>query len=176
MSAPSTSCSIWIENGAVCLKVGGRATFACSVDFRAVIHRLGDEGHRRFLLDLTECVSMDSTFLGVLAGFGQRLASESAGAPGGQIVLLNANPRIRELLENLGVEHLFQIVDGAAVATGTMKAVPHTPQEASRREVSEVCLEAHTILMALNPANVPKFKDVTRFLTEDLKRMNDPNH
>ena len=38
------------------------------------------------------------------------------------------------------------------------------------------CLEAHETLMEINPANVNKFKDVTRFLAEDLKRQESPGN
>jgi hypothetical protein len=32
------------------------------------------------------------------------------------------------------------------------------------------CLEAHKLLMDMDPANVDKFKDVTAFLEQDLQR------
>ena len=40
-----------------------------------------------------------------------------------------------------------------------------------REEVQRTCLEAHETLMEINPNNVPRFKDVARFLAEDLKKM-----
>jgi hypothetical protein len=36
--------------------------------------------------------------------------------------------------------------------------------------VARTCIEAHQTLMAISPANAAKFKDVTQFLTEGLKR------
>lgn len=41
----------------------------------------------------------------------------------------------------------------------------------SREEVSRNCLEAHKILMELCPSNAAKFKEVTQFLAEDLKKL-----
>ena len=41
---------------------------------------------------------------------------------------------------------------------------------ADKRELAETSLEAHRTLMHLNPENVPRFKDVTIFLEEDLGR------
>ena len=38
-------------------------------------------------------------------------------------------------------------------------------------ETARACLEAHETLMSINPANIPKFKDVSRFMAEDLKRL-----
>jgi hypothetical protein len=42
--------------------------------------------------------------------------------------------------------------------------------DADKRELTETSLEAHKALMALNPENIPRFKDLEKFLEEDLKR------
>jgi len=36
--------------------------------------------------------------------------------------------------------------------------------------LTEASLEAHKLLMEVNPDNVPKFKDVAQFLAEDMER------
>jgi 7-cyano-7-deazaguanine synthase in queuosine biosynthesis len=41
----------------------------------------------------------------------------------------------------------------------------------SKAAVIRNCLEAHNILIGLNPENVEKFKDVARFFAEDLQRL-----
>ena len=41
----------------------------------------------------------------------------------------------------------------------------------TREEVTRTCLEAHKLLMEIDPDNVSKFKEVTQFLANDLKRM-----
>ena len=51
------------------VKVSGRASFNCSVEFKTLVYELRARGYRKFVLDLTDCLIMDSTFLGVLAGF-----------------------------------------------------------------------------------------------------------
>ena len=73
---------------------------------------LAQKGYGHFIIDLSECVLMDSTFLGVLAGFGLKMNQAGASNQRG-IELFNANARITELLENLGVLHLFKIITGA---------------------------------------------------------------
>jgi len=45
------------------------------------------------------------------------------------------------------------------------------PANPSREEITRTSLEAHQALMAANPDNVPRFKDVTLFLAEDLKNL-----
>jgi hypothetical protein len=39
----------------------------------------------------------------------------------------------------------------------------------SHEQIARTSLEAHETLMAMNPENVARFKDVTQFLAEDLK-------
>ena len=36
--------------------------------------------------------------------------------------------------------------------------------------MTRTCIEAHQTLMDISPANVAKFKDVTQFLAEGLKK------
>lgn len=151
------------------VRIEGRANFNSSVDFKALLDQLLQKGYTSFVLDLTECVLMDSTFLGVLAGFGLKLNCPQSDKVERIIQLYNPNGRITELLENLGVLHLFKITEGNANTPANVTDVKST--NASREETTRTCLEAHLLLMKINPDNVSRFKDVTAFLAEDLKRM-----
>ena len=153
-----------------CVKIIGRANFTSSIDFKTLIGELRQKGYTYFVLDLSECALMDSTFLGVLAGFGLKLCGASK--PGtSPIELLNPNPRISELLENLGVIHLFKVSEGASHLPDGVESCAVAATTPNREEVTQACLEAHRTLMELNPANVMRFKDVTQFLAEDLKKL-----
>jgi anti-anti-sigma factor len=163
--------SVCTQDNVAWIRVEGRANFNSSIDFKALVNGLTEKGYRRFVLDLTECILMDSTFLGVLAGLGLKFSNPRNGDPRQSIELLNPNARIADLLENLGVEHLFKIVSGPELTTNRLTPVEQTPASHDRKEISRTCLEAHEILMQINPGNVPKFKDVADFLAEDLKKM-----
>jgi anti-anti-sigma regulatory factor len=153
-----------------CVKIIGRANFTSSIDFKTLIGELRQKEYTYFVLDLSECALMDSTFLGVLAGFGLKLSG--ANKPGASpIELLNPNPRISELLENLGVIHLFKVTEGASQLPDGVEPCTVAATAPNREQVTEACLEAHRTLMELNPANVTRFKDVTQFLAEDLKKL-----
>jgi anti-sigma B factor antagonist len=170
MSTPSARLSVWAGEQSACIRISGRANFASSVDFKALINELLQRGCRCFVLELSECVLMDSTFLGVLSGFGLKL-SNGNGDPGRHgIQLLNPSPRITELLETLGVLHLFSTREGTFVPPADSQAVECAPLNPSKDEVSQTSLEAHQTLMDISPANVAKFKDVTQFLAESLKK------
>ena len=171
MSTATNSMSVLAEGKTAWIRIEGRANFNSSVDFKALVNGLVEKGYCRFVLDLTDCVLMDSTFLGVLAGLGMKFNGNRNGGSAPSIELLNPNSRIADLLENLGVEHLFKIVSGPELSTNRLQPVEQTPAARDRKEVSRTCLEAHETLMRINPDNISKFKEVTQFLAEDLKKM-----
>jgi anti-anti-sigma regulatory factor len=154
-----------------CVKIIGRANCNSSIDFRTLVNELRQKGYNYFVLDLSECTLMDSTFLGVIAGFGLKLSSGRLDGCEQGIELLNPNPRITGLLENLGVLHLFKLSQGPLVAPARTETIEPAPAEPSKVEITRACIEAHETLMEINPANVAKFKEVTQFLAEDLKRL-----
>ena len=168
MNKPAASLSVSIVESTVFLRISGRANFTSSIDFKRLVQELSQKGYKHFVLDLSECLIMDSTFLGVLAGIGLKMSH--GGNPESSVELLNPNSRVTELLENLGVSHLFSIRQGDSSKGESFQ--PSKPTGAvTTEEVTRTCLEAHRTLMGLNPDNVVRFKDVAEFLAEDLKRL-----
>jgi hypothetical protein len=111
---------------------------------------------------------MDSTFLGVLAGISLQLSNGAGGAP--PLELLNASPRISETLDNLGVSFLFKFGGSSGPLSDKFEPLARGAP-ASAEELARTCLKAHQTLMALNPENAQRFKDVAQFLAEDLQRL-----
>src|SRR5688500_13310613 len=70
MNTLANSLAVWVGVQLVCVTVAGRAKFSGSVDFKTLVTSLWEKGYHHFVLDLSECLLMDSTFLGVLAGLG----------------------------------------------------------------------------------------------------------
>ena len=171
MSGPANNMSVWAQDKVAWIRVEGRANFNSSVDFKALINGLAAKGYNRFVLDLTQCALMDSTFLGVLSGLGLKFSNARNGNPNGTIELLNPNERVADLLENLGVHHLFKMVSGPELSTNRLQPIEQTPASKDHKELTRTSLEAHETLMNINPENVNKFKDVAQFLAEDLKKM-----
>jgi anti-sigma B factor antagonist len=169
MALPSAKLLVMVGKDFACVKIAGRANFTFSPDFKTLLAELILKGYGRFIIDLSECVLMDSTFLGVLAGFGIKLKS-SAGADG-RIELSNPNARVTELLENLGVLELFRIRNGTLQLSGDVSVQTPVPVNPTHEEITRTSLEAHQALMEVNPDNVPRFKDVAQFLAEDLKNL-----
>lgn len=166
----SANLSVLIGRNYACIKICGRANFASSPDFKALLNGLEQKGFKHFIIEAGECVLMDSTFLGVLSGFGMKLNSNGISAGDG-IELHNPTARVIELLDNLGASHLFRTSNGPLQLPEEMK--PCTPQTTNptHEEITRTSLEAHQALMAMNPENVARFKDVAQFLAEDLKSL-----
>ncbi len=171
MSAPSAKLLVLVGEKFACVKIIGRANFNSSIDFRLLVNELLQKGYRYFVLDLAECVLMDSTFLGVLAGFGLKLRGSPNGQSDSTIELWNPNARVLDLLENLGVLHLFAVRQGPLAVPEGAEPCLRAPANPSREEVTRACLEAHRTLMQINPENVSRFKEVAQFMAEDLKKL-----
>ena len=170
MSTLTAKLLVLVGKDFACVKISGRANFSFSPDFKVLLAGLAQKGYGHFIIDLSECVLMDSTFLGVLAGFGLKMTQPDASNQRG-IELFNPNARITELLENLGALHLFKIITGALQLPGDVETRTPESTNPTHEQITRTSLEAHQTLMAVNPDNVARFKDVTQFLAEDLKTL-----
>ncbi len=170
MSTQSAKLLVTVGRDFACVKITGRANFTFSFDFKTLLTELVQKGYGRFIIDLSECMLMDSTFLGVLAEFGLKIPPQDEPSPRG-IELLNPNPRITELLENLGALHLFKVLTGELQLPDDVQTCMPESIRPTHAQITRTSLEAHQTLMAVNPNNVAKFKDVTQFLAEDLKNL-----
>ena len=157
-----------VDGQVVCVKIQGRADFNLSLDLKRLIDQLRHRGCQRFVLELGDCVMMDSTFLGMIAGYGLKFCN-SSNPKGFPMELMNPNPRIADVLESLGIAHLFKIVRCPDGLPSSYESAGN--QAGSKADITRNCLEAHRTLISLNPENAKKFKDVAEFLAEDLKRL-----
>jgi anti-anti-sigma regulatory factor len=168
MSKPGPALCVAVVEQTAFVKVPGRANYASSLDLKSIVAELSQRGFASFVLDLGDCVTMDSTFLGSLAGLVLQNNVPSPQRP--QIELLNPNARVLDLIENLGVLDLFTVKKSEAPVDVNFVPTENLP-EPTKEEVTRNCLEAHQTLMDINPANIPKFKDVAQFMAEDLKKL-----
>jgi anti-sigma B factor antagonist len=145
----------------VVVRIEGRASFQNSGCLRDFIAEMLQRGKNRFVLDFNGCASMDSTFLGVLAGAALQL--RRAG-PDGSIVVARTGPRNLELIRNLGLHRLLTVDPGD---NPTVSAHCDTPLECKERneiETARLVLEAHENLVNVDDTNRSKFQDVLTFL------------
>jgi len=147
--------------GSAVVRIAGRANFASSVSFKKLVNGLIERGCVRFTLDLTDCRLMDSTFLGVLVGVTRKLDQVAQG-----VALFNPSEQVKAMFDNLGILELFD----QAKSLGEAEVIELEMTDVDKLELIQNSLEAHHALVEVNQKNQTKFKEVTRFLEEDLKR------
>jgi anti-anti-sigma factor len=145
----------------VLVRIEGRASFQNSASLRDFIAEMRRKERTRFVIDFQNCTSMDSTFLGVLAG----AALELRKAGGGSMVLCRVGERNLELIKNLGLHRLLTLDDGGADLAGRANGTALAAQgKMNELENARHVLAAHENLVAADESNRAKFQDVLAFL------------
>lgn len=145
----------------VVVRIEGRACFQNSAGLRDFIAEVVRQGKTRFVFDFQHCASMDSTFLGVLAGAAIELRKST---PPGSLVLARVGPRNLELIRNLGLHRLLTVDAGDFPMNFDKCATALQCGDRSELENARLVLEAHENLVNVDEANRIKFQDVLAFL------------
>ena len=148
------------------LRVIGRATFKISQNTKEFCLRSIGGGAGQLIIDFSECLAMDSTFMGVLAMVGLECAEKKC-----DIVFVNADAHLRGLLENLGIDGLFRFSQQKVAEVSFTSLCSAAGQAADMSQVADTVLEAHKTLMQVAPANVPRFKNVVDMLSADIEHL-----
>ena len=93
----------------VIVRLEGRACHANCACLQDFFTQMIGQGKTRFVMDFAGCTSMDSTFLGVLAGAALEVRRQN---PPGSLVLCRVARRNLELLRNLGLHRLLTVDAG----------------------------------------------------------------
>lgn len=168
MSAPPTA-GFLVDTASdpVVVRVRGRASFQNSASLQDFITAVIESGRRRFVIDFKECTTMDSTFLGVLAGAALKLRKMPER---GSLVLCRLGGRNLELVRNLGLDRLLTIDEGQEPCVPDGPAAPLSQAPVlSELEQARLVLKAHEDLVAVDEANRAKFQDVLTFLKDRVK-------
>lgn len=162
-----SSIQVGVNGNAVWVKVEGKGSFLNSGNLKEFTREMVNRGYREFVVDLENCVMMDSTFMGTMAGVALRLKELGHG----HLHVVHCGDRSRSLLTGLGLDQIFDIhsngtaapqcellkQDGANGATGDQK-----------KQVNADMLHAHEALCQAAPENFSRFKDVLDYLKQDL--------
>jgi anti-anti-sigma factor len=150
----------------VVVRIEGRASFLNSASLKDFLSGMIRQGKRRFVVDFRQCASMDSTFLGVLAGAAIELRRQN---PPGRLTLVRVGERNLELIRNLGLHRLATVDPGSQSADPMGHGQALNEQARTEVESARLMLEAHENLVATDPANAAKFQDVLTFLKARLE-------
>lgn len=155
-----TSKTVWVQ-------VRGKGSFQNSPGLKEFAREMIQRGHRAFAIDLAECPTMDSTFMGTLAGVALRLRDLGQG----ELRVVNPNARNAELLMGLGLDQVLVLEREPVLVPCATTADPMAShQSADKRAVTQTMLGAHEALSECDENNRARFKDVLEFLKDDLHR------
>ena len=147
------------------VKVFNRGSFKVSGALKQFADRILDGGGKTIWLDLHECIGMDSTFMGVVAGISQRFRKDV----GGHVVMSGVSDKLVKLMTTLGLSRLVTILDGEeADAPGRLEELAQSSE--SPLQSAETMLEAHQNLVNIQEDNALRFQDVLEYLQEDIQR------
>lgn len=163
-TSPETSYDVATGGDAFLVIIRGRATYTTCRAFGEFLEAAAGTGRRALVIDLKECVSLDSTVLGLVAG-----AAGDFRKKGGDVFIQNASGRIREVIVNLGLPELLTLLPEGEIAPAAQALLgSETESHAAAPARNSTILHAHETLMAANPENIARFKDVVAFMREDL--------
>jgi anti-sigma B factor antagonist len=151
----------------VLVRIEGRASFLNSACLRDFMMQMVKTGKVRFVVDFLRCTSMDSTFLGVLAGLALELRKRT---PKGSLVLTRMGQRNLELVRNLGLHKLLSIDATEAGANVEACDTPLVCGDRSELDNARLVLEAHENLVSADEANRGKFQDVLVFMKNRVEQ------
>ena len=165
-----SSIQVGVNGSVVWVRVAGRGSFLNSGSLKEFAREMVNRGHREFVFDLEECVMMDSTFMGTMAGMALRLKELGQG----RLHVIHCGERSRDLLSGLGLDQIFDIqADGAEApqceALTQTNGEPAEKSATAKREQAGTMLEAHEALCQAAPENLTRFKDVLEYLKQDLQ-------
>ncbi len=149
----------------VVILIQGRASASNCGPLKQSLDEMVVTGRRQFLLDFKNCTGMDSTFLGLVAGMARRL---KLAHPPGKVTLNRLEGRNLDNVRSLGLTRLVEVTQlEHDKATGIN--LPET--RLNELDAARLVLAAHENLIAVDPENIPKFKDVISLVKEEIERM-----
>ena len=152
------------EGDTAIARIIGKGSFKNAKLLKNYADQVRSDGAKHIVLDLQECLHMDSTFMGVIAGIAVGQKRNASPAP----KIINANPRALELLNSLGLGQILDIdPERNAVQPNTYAELPANG-DADKSEITKTMLEAHETLVNVDKSNAAKFQDVITFLKDKL--------
>jgi len=151
----------------ILVRIEGRASFQNSGSLHDFFAAMMKQGKVRYVLDFQNCTSMDSTFLGVMAGLALELRKKT---PPGSLVILRASPRNLELIRNLGLHRLVSVDAGNFQMNFGLGATTLQGSNRNELEHARLVLQAHENLVTTDESNRAKFQDVLTFLKNRVEQ------
>ncbi len=149
------------QDGLAIVRISGRATAKISDALAKYAATLDKKEAKALVLDLRHCETMDSTFMGTIAGIGLNFRGRIP------LLVVHASNHVRRLLKGIGVDRMLEFVDAEALAEPTAPERQITA-ETSRQDMARTVLKAHKTLVQIDAGNEEKFRDVIEILEQEM--------
>ncbi len=121
----------------------------------------GRQDVKKVIVDMLEAEGLDSTTLGLMAKLGLYCRKEY----GINVQVFCQNPSILRTLDCMGLEEIFDIIQEVPTINAELHSIESVSPEVD--EIRRQVVEAHRLLMELNPDNSKEFTDLIRALESD---------
>ena len=118
----------------------------------------GSRDVKKVVVDMLEAEGLDSTTLGLLAKLGLHCRKQY----GIDVQVFCQNPSILRTLDCMGFDELFDIFQDVPEISAKLQSITSVNSEVD--EIRKQVLEAHKLLVQLNPKNSSEFIDLIRAL------------
>ena len=141
------------------IKISGRATFVFGQDLQEFFTRVMAAGVKQIVVDASECASMDSTFMGVLA----MAALDQTQAV--SVVIANPTKKVVDQLTGLGILRYFTLTE-RVLSADCLHPLGDLMRGLQKDEATlrDTMVRAHEALGTANPANIERFRQVVELL------------
>ena len=170
---PRDQLLVAVHKGTAYVHVRGRGSFNVGSALKRFGQGAMEASCHDIVLDLADCLGMDSTFMGVLAGLAFRLKEEGLG----DVCLVNLSEANQDVLSTIGLDRVFRTYVAGNTPEAYRAVLDHWDDQAplprpkeTRRETARTILEAHRNLVEASPDNLPRFEDVITYLHDDLHK------
>ena len=156
------------HNGVYVIRFEGdvRVTLCGSFDHYIEV-MLRDRSFKSVIVDLSDAIAIDSTSLGVLAKLSLAVQAHRNRLP----TLVCQQPDILRILDNMGFDDVFAIVDENFESTQNLAELP-VPTDMLEDDMRSRVIDAHRVLMDMNEQNRETFQDLVSALeAEEAKSL-----
>ena len=153
----------------VILRVIGKGNFSLSPKLKQITDSLNaDNGSKQYVFDIEKCITLDSTFMGVMAS----IAINQSKSCEVRAVVINTNEITARQIGVLGINYLLDLYGKPSneqiMENVEFKSAPEAPQ--TRLDQILHMIESHQTLVDTNSENEIKFRTVLDSLAGSLEK------
>ena len=148
----------------VYIRVTGLGIASIGLDLWDFAEEMERQGYYRFIVDLDECQSFDSTFMGVLVGVAEAAGKEE----GGGVMVIHPSPHHRKLMTEVGLTKILTVrEDPVDIPSGLQMTALYELARTSEKRI-QMIREAHEQLCELDERNRAKFGAFLDMLSREI--------